>query len=460
MMLSAGFWSVQAFVDHMFLAWHSREALAAVLPAGLVCYTFTSVFIGTAGYVNTFVAQYSGAGKARRVGPAVWQGIHFSALALLCMLALVPFADSIFAWAGHSVEIRALESSYFRIMCLLAGPGTMAMAASCFFMGRGDTRTVMLVDFSAVAVNVLLDYAWILGNWGFPAWGIRGAAWATFVAHIFAVALLLALMLRRKHRHTYGTLRGWRPDRDLFRRLMRYGLPNGVQSLLVMFGLSIHVLLVGRLGTVPLAATNVVMNIGWVCFLPMLGLEISISTLVGRYVGRKRTDLAERCVWGAFRLSVAYVALLVLVVLLVPEVILSPFAARADPEAFQPVMEMSLTLLKFFAVFFVFDVSSLVFSSGVKGAGDTRYVMWVSAALSWVVMVVPTYLSCVVYGWGIYAAWAAKCAFITLLGVIFPLRFVAGKWKSMRVIEGDGEPGHQALDPQGSPLAQPWRNDP
>ncbi|NIW98799.1 MAG: hypothetical protein GWN13_11235 [Phycisphaerae bacterium] len=76
LILSTGSWSVQHFIDRMFLTWYSPQAIAASMPAGLLFWTVISLFVGMAVYVNTFVAQYYGAKRKDRVGPSVWQGIY------------------------------------------------------------------------------------------------------------------------------------------------------------------------------------------------------------------------------------------------------------------------------------------------------------------------------------------------------------------------------------------------
>ena len=116
MILSMGSWSLMHFVDRVFLTWYSRDALAAALPSGILSFTLGTFFLGTAGYVNTFVAQYMGANRPERVGASVWQGIHFSILAGLFLLVGIPFAPWIFDAAGHEPSIRALEVVYFQIL--------------------------------------------------------------------------------------------------------------------------------------------------------------------------------------------------------------------------------------------------------------------------------------------------------------------------------------------------------
>ena len=407
LILSTASWSIQAFVDQMFLAWYSREAVAAALPAGILWYTFASFFAATGGYVNTFVAQYHGAKRPERVGPSVWQGIYFSLFAAVFMLGLMPFAEGIFELAGHDPAVRPLETIYFQILCF-SGITVMGGPLGAFF---------------------------------------RGAAWATVAAHTSSTVTLMVLMLRRRFRERYNTLRGWRPDRDLFRRLLRFGMPSGVEHVLTMLGLSLFVLLVGRLGQAELAATNIVVNIGWMAFLPMIGLTVAVTTLVGRYLGEDQPDVAERTVWCGFRLVALYGGTVALVYILLPEIILSPFAANADPESFTPVREIGIVLLKFLAAFTVFDYACLIFSSGIKGAGDTKFVMWAFTALTWTILVFPTYLSCVVFDWGIYVAWAFHTLFVIVAGSVFLLRFRGGKWKSMRVIETEIEAALETVPP-------------
>jgi len=419
----------------MFLTWYSREALAAALPAGMLNFTFASFFMGTVSYANTFVAQYYGAGRRRRVGRSVWQGIYFGVFAGLFMLCLIPFADRIFGWVGHAPEVREQEVVYFRIMCVM-GMNLVAPAISAFYTGRGKTMTVMWVNIVSTGVNIVLDYAWIFGHFGLPRWGIRGAAWATVIAHFLGTGILLVLMLAPRNRREYNTLGGWRPDFALFRRLMRFGLPNGVQFMLEILAFSMFIMFVGRLGAVPLAATNIALNINTLAFLPMIGVGIGVSTLVGRYLGQNRPDLAERSTWSASHLTLVYMGSMATGFVVFPGLFLAPFEANADPSSFGSVWQMSVVLLRFVAVYTLFDGLYIVFSAGVKGAGDTRFVMVVSMALSWTVMVVPVYVS-VTYWRSLYLAWLFASTYIVLAGTVFVFRFRGGKWKSMRVIESE-----------------------
>ena len=251
--VSTGTWSVQILIDRVFLTWHSDQAIAASLPASLLYGTIGALFAGTLSYASVFVAQYHGAGRSDRIGPTIWQGFYLSIVAGCLLAVIIPFSDSVFRLAGHSPALGALETSYFRILCLSAGPTCVAVTASRFFTGRGRTVVVMWAEGAAVAVNIVLDYALIFGNWGMPRMGIRGAGWATFSAYGFLACVYLLLIFRRPNRRAYRTLAGWRPDWPLFTRMIRYGGPAGVTQSSAIMGLAAFTLVVGRLGTVPLA---------------------------------------------------------------------------------------------------------------------------------------------------------------------------------------------------------------
>jgi MATE family multidrug resistance protein len=102
LILSTATWSIQHFVDRMFLTWYSPISIAAAMPAGMLNFTIISIFMGTAGYVSAFVAQYYGAGRHHRIGPALWQGIYISLTGGLILLGVIPLAEPAFRLIGHS----------------------------------------------------------------------------------------------------------------------------------------------------------------------------------------------------------------------------------------------------------------------------------------------------------------------------------------------------------------------
>jgi len=439
LILSTATWSIQHFVDRMFLTWYSPEAIAAAMPAGMLNFSMTSIFMGTAGYLSTFVAQYYGAKRYHRIGPALWQGVYVSLLGGLVIVCAIPFAEPVFRLVGHSPLVQQDEVAYFQILCLGGGAYSASYALSGFFSGRGKTWPVLWVNAATTVVNLVLDYALIFGHWGFPELGIRGAGIATVVAGVFSLLMFFALLCSGSNNDTFHTIKGWRLERDLFVRLLRYGFPSGVQFFLEMAGFTAFVLLVGRLGIASLAATNIAFNINTLAFMPMIGCGIAVSVLVGQYLGGDKPDRAQLAVYSGFHLTLVYMISIAAAYVLVPDVFVAPFALKADPAEFSEIYGYSIVLLRFVAVYSVFDTMNIIFCSAIKGAGDTRYVMLITVMLSVFLLIVPVYLAVVIFEFGLMVAWVFATAYIILLGFIFYFRFLGGKWKTMRVIERRGE---------------------
>jgi MATE family multidrug resistance protein len=435
LVLSTSSWSIQHFVDRMFLCWYSPKAMAAALPSGFLAFTLTSFFMGTASYANTFVAQYHGAGQPRRLGPAIWQAVYFSIAAGMLLPVFYPFARTIFRLVGHEPVVQELESRYFRIMMLGAGFSIYTSAVSSLFTGLGRNWPVMWVNAGVTAVNIVLDYAMIFGHWGFPEWGIDGAAWATIIANAAGATAFSILAFSRRNERQYATRSGRRFDRELFGRLMRFGAPSGVEFMLDISAFTFFLFIVGRIGTVELAASNLALQINSLAFLPMMGFGIATTTLVGQWLGSDKPRLAARAAWSAFGMTFAYMATVAALYVIAPSWFIGPFAAKSDAAEFGVVRPMATAILRFVAVYCLFDTMNVIFASALKGAGDTRFVMYCSVGLAWTVMVIPTWIVSKRAGGGIYSAWVFLSAYVILLGFAFLFRFLRGKWRTMRVIE-------------------------
>ena len=316
MILSTSSTTIQFFMDRMFLAWYSQDALAASGPAGLASFSVFAFFLGTVGYVSTFVAQYFGAGRQRRIGPAVWQGIFLALVATLLIWALYPAAPAIINFAGHEQSIRNLELQYFRIVIIGGGLPVLLAALNGFYTGRGRVYTVMAVTMVVSVVNVALNYCWIFGRFGFPSWGIAGAAWATVTATAVGVVIMAWLFFSPANRSRFDTARHIRFEWSLFARILRYGAPSGLHWFVDGSTYALFVFLVGRIGPTELATVTAVFSINHLAFMPMIGLSIATSTLVGQFAGRSRPDLAQRATSASVRLALVYMSVIAVIFVL------------------------------------------------------------------------------------------------------------------------------------------------
>lgn len=434
LVISTSSWTLMYFIDRVFLGWYDPDTLAASLPAGMLSFVLVCFFLGVASYVNTFVAQYHGARHPERIGLAVWQGVWVGVITVPVALLAIPLAPAVFALVGHAPHLQALEVRYFQLLQFGLCAMVFSSALSSFFTGRGKVRTVMIVDILAALVNVVLDYAWILGKWGFPAMGIEGAAYATVAAHWFQAGLFFMLFLRPSHRAVFGTLSGLRFDPDLFRRLLRYGCPSGVQVLLDVSAFTIFVMFIGRLGPLELTVTNVAFNINNLGFIPMLGVGIAATTLVGQRLGENRPDLAARSTWSAFGLATCYVAFIGSLYLFAPDLLLMIHGAQMDPARYAELRDTGAMLLRFVALYCLFDTMIIVFVGALKGAGDTRFILFTSLTQS-TLLALASWFAIEWFRWGLFSAWAIITLTIMVVGCVYMLRFVQGKWRDMRVIE-------------------------
>ncbi|MDO9391181.1 MAG: MATE family efflux transporter [bacterium] len=435
LILSTGSWAVQHFVDRMYLAWYSPEALAAAMPAGMLNFAVMTIFLGTVGYAGTFVAQYYGAKQNKQIGPVIWQAVYVAAAGSIAVMLLIPWAGAIFQAVGHDPLVQRYETTYFAILCAGAFPALVSSALSGFYSGLGKTMPVMWINLGATAVNVVFDYLMIFGHGGFPEMGMAGAAWATVFSAVFSVIAYSVLIFRPGYNRAFHTLSGWRLDRTKLSALLKYGFPNGVQFFLDMSGFTFFILLVGRLGSDNLAATNIAFNVNTIAFMPMIGFGITASVLVGQYLGQDDPETAQYSVYSGFHMTFVYMAAVALLYFFWPQVFLMPYAAHADPVRFEAIRRTTIILLRFVAVYSLFDGFNIIFSSAIKGAGDTKFVMYMLLVLSFFGLVVPSYLALAVFGAGIYTAWTIASAYVVILGLAFYFRFRGGKWKGMRVIE-------------------------
>ncbi|KJR99188.1 MAG: hypothetical protein VR65_17395 [Desulfobulbaceae bacterium BRH_c16a] len=443
LVLSLSATTLMEFTDRIFLANYSIDAISAALPAGITSYLPIAFFGGVGGYAGVFIAQYTGRGDGQKIGNVLWQGIHFSLASGFVLWLLAIFATKpLFALAGHPPEVRVLEEIYFSILCKGAVLHVAMITLSTFFTGRGITRPVMVITLLGVFVNIPLDYALIFGHWGLPELGIRGAALATVTAWGVNVVCLAALIFTRANNRRFGVFSHFRFDREIFLRLMRFGIPGSLQFTMDILAFTLFILLVGRIGKVELAATNIVLSINALAFMPSMGVSQGVSVLVGQALGRRNPKRAGEYVGSSCHLLLLYILAIDLVFIFAPDLVLSPFLA-SNPDDAAAVSAIAGNLLHIVAAYLFFDALYMAYSGALRGAGDTRFMMLALAVASPLCLVIPVYIGVQYLQITIATAWLWVLFFVTVLFVLAASRFRHGAWKKMLVIEDEKvEPPH------------------
>jgi MATE family multidrug resistance protein len=445
---------VMEFTDRVFLANYSVEAISAALPAGIAAFFFIAFFSGIVGYVSVFVAQYAGASRHSQVGPMLWQALWLSLAAGIATALISLAGEALFSLAAHPEPVRQLETVYFSTLMQGAGINIAGAALAGFYTGLGITRPVMVFHAIGTVVNIPLDYAVINGVGPFPEMGIHGAALATVASWAVVTGLLALQGMTRENDRRYAVCRITWPERTRMGRLLRYGVPSSLQLTMDILAFAYFSLMVGRIGRMELAVTNIVFSINALAFMPMLGLSVGTSTLVGQCMGNRRPDGAEGVTRKSRHLAFAYLAAVAVLYLVFSGSLIDLFQPRDLPlETYAALRQQGILLLWLVTVYIFFDAQYMVYVGALKGAGDTRFIMQAVGGLSVFVMGIPMYVLVERLEAGLMAAWACVTVYIFSLFAVSWGRFRQGRWRSIRLIE---EPPTAAHVPPGSKGAKTW----
>lgn len=435
LIVANSFWNLQLTIDRIFLAQYSTEALGAAMAVMGIFWTPMALLQQTVSYLMTFVAQYFGAKEYDKIGPAVIQALYVSTLGGVFFIGFIFFSPVLFDWINHDLVMQKLEVSYFNSLTYSALPAALVAAASAFFTGLGSTQVILVINFAGLLANAFFDYLLIYGKWGFPELGIAGAGYATALGNWASALVGIWLLFRNKQREEYGLFKSFRFDLDLMKRFLKYGFPSGMQWALEGLAFTVFLIFVGKMsnGSIALASSSIAVTVMMLAILPAMGVAQSISILVGQHLGENAPDKAEFDSWIGLKISAAYILLVALTFLFLPELYLNWFENKSDPQLWSQVKDLARIILIFVGLFVTFDSMNLIFSFALKGAGDTRFVSSVALIMPWPLMVFPTWL------WhlkenAIYWAWGAASIYIVLQSLVFLHRFRGGKWKKMSVI--------------------------
>jgi MATE family multidrug resistance protein len=460
MILSSGTQSLMHVVDRIFLTWYSEAAVAAALPAGILFWAGLSLPFGVVSYANAFVAQYDGAKQPGRAASCVWQAAYFAIVCGLLLIIPAYWSEWLFKIVGHESTVQRLEVEYFSWLCMGAAPALLAGALSCFFSGRGQTRLVLLVNALGMVVDGVLNYVMVFG-WGpIPEMGMAGAAISTNIGSVFAAVCFMLLLTRHDARVTYSFWKHWRLDKVLMFDLFKFGGPSGLQMFLDVAGFTAFMMIIGWIGQRELAATNIAFNLNTLAFIPVIGVGIAVSTLVGQRIGEGRPEIAEKSVRKAFVLAGGIMVAFGAMYVLAPQILLAPYEYGANSRLVDPtgvasaiavensstkgnfaeVRAVVIVLLRFVAIYSFFDAMAIIFGSAIRAAGDTVFSMIVTFLCAWGLLVLPTYLTWTFVRENraenlLFWSWIWCSVYVVSLGFIYFFRFRGGRWKTMSVIE-------------------------
>ncbi len=445
--------TTMTFTDRMFLARLGPVHMSAAMAGGMSTFLMMTFWMGLIGYSTALVAQYLGAGRRDRCAVATTQALLIAVAAYPVILLARPGAHLLFRVTGIGAEQFALQTIYFDILVYGAVLALTREALNAFFSGIGRTRVVMVSTFVAMIVNIIMNWVLIFGKLGLPAMGIRGAAYGTILGWVATAAVLIVAYLQPAIRHAYDIGRAWRIDRAALKALLHFGYPAGLEMGLNMLAFVALVMTFQGVGPRTSAAITIVFNWDMVCFVPMLGVNVGVVSLVGRYMGARRPDIAHRATMSGFRMAVCYSALVVVAFAGFAEPLVGVFAPARPDAVFEAARPLAVFMLRLASLYVMADAVMLVFSGALRGAGDTFWAMCISVGFHWLFLPV-TIVMLRVFHVDPRPTWVVLVVMIIAFSGAFYLRYRSGRWREIRVVhpvEGPPRtPGAKAAElPEG-----------
>ncbi|WP_306258215.1 MATE family efflux transporter [Pararhizobium sp. IMCC21322] len=398
--------------------------LAALALATAFFFTLFIVGLGLTQAVLPLAAEAQGAEDPIMLRRTIRMGFWVASGYTILAIAILFNTEAILLFAGQTPETVRFASGYIGIAKWALLPMLMFMNLRAFYTVLDCANIMFAINILGVVANIALNYMFIFGNWGAPELGVEGAAVATLGTATLTLAGMVLLSLydkRMKNFEIYG--RFWRVDTEILRRIIRLGFPIGM-TLLAEVGLfAAATILVGRIGTLELAAHGIVMQLASLSFMVPLGLSNVATTRVALAYGRRNAEDLQRAAYATIILAVGFSGAAALVFLAIPTPLISLFlnAAREDTEA---VVALAIPYLFLAALFQLVDGTQAVAAGALRGMQDTRMPMVIAIISYWIVGLGSGYVLAFPLGLGGVGVWTGLALGLAVAAILLMARFV------------------------------------
>lgn len=428
-------------VDTALLGRVSNLAQGAAGLGGIIVWLLYSFFNNTARMNSTFVSQANGAGNDEQVGQYTWQAVYLSLAAGALLVLACWSADWFLPLTGNGPRIEDATYTYIRWRGLSAPASLLTFALGGFFQGLKDTKTPMWAAIVGNVINAVLDVILIFG-WplmGISAMGIAGAAIATSIGVVLQTAILvLAILVPARLRQRYAIHRPRRLNFLQLWNLVRLGTPASLGAVVDMAFFAVFTAVVGRGGEAALAANQINVQLLSFSFMPVFGLSIAATVLVGNALGAKDPLRAVAYARETYLVAIVYCLGIGLALWQWGAVAYRLFTVDANVLALAPALATMAAIFQFF------DGMQIVGGGVLSGGGDTRFPMlWVLGVL-WF-FGVPLIVLAQKYGDGsVVHLWMISALGYGLIALGLYVRVRLGRWKSIDIFNDRGKtPSHE-----------------
>lgn len=435
MIISMFSMNIMIFIDRAFVAKCNLTEFAATMPASNLATTLGSIFSGIIGYCAVLISQYCGAKKYKECSSTIWQGIYLSLIFSILLLVTSPFTSGIFKLMGHSGDLLNYEVQFFYFIMIANSIQLFQTTFSCFYRAIGDTKIIMYVGIISNIANILLDWLLIFGNLGFPKLGgIKGSGSATVISCIIGIVLYGILLNKGIYKNQYGIFSNTQFNKGLCFKLLRFGVPAGIQTFVSMGYYTFLLIIIGKTGDFNLSCANIAFTIEGISVLPVMGLATAVSVIVGHERGAEKTDTIIDIVKKSMIIGGVFSFIIIFIYNVFPESLISIFNNGEDTAKFLLINNYTVTLVKITSVWILFDTLQIIISNVLRSVGDTKFMMKIFTIIPFLFYIFLPYVLCTVLKLSLLWIWIDLFIYTLLMLSLVLVRLLKGKWKSIKVI--------------------------
>ncbi len=363
-------------VDTIMVGRVSPGALASVALGNMYFFAISIFGVGVLFALDPIVAQALGARDELAVRRGLQRGLVLSLVLTVPITLVLLTARPVLELVNQPPEVIPDAAGYVYRNALSVWPFYVFVVLRQTLQAHHRVLPIVLTVIVANVVNAVLNYAWIYGNFGFPAMGVIGSAWATTASRWLMAVLLLAL--------GWGTLKPYVArvapnllDLAPLKRMLKLGLPIGAQMMLEGGAFNVMALLMGWLGVTQVAAHQIALNLASLTFMVPLGVSSAAAVLVGHAVGRGDPEGVRRSTAASLVVGAGFMLCTGAMFILAPQPLASLYTADVT------VLALAALLLPLAGLFQVFDGLQVVAIGLLRGLGDTRTPMIVNVIGFW-----------------------------------------------------------------------------
>lgn len=409
---------MMSVVDNIMVGKIGAQALAAASIANAIFTLIMVVGFGLTMAVTPLTSIALGAGKDEECGVVLRQGIIVNLFSGFLLCGVVFLLSQTIQYLNQPEEIVGSAVIYMNVLGLSIIPMMIFQSYRQFAEGVSYLKPAMIIMLFANLVNILANWIFIYGNLGMPPLGLTGAGIATISSRIFmAVALMIVIMQSPKMKRFDPTLNYRKINFPMIRRLLTIGIPAGFQYFFEVGAFAASAIMVGWMGTMPLAAHQIALNLASISFMIAMGISSAGTIRVSNAVGRKDVAGTRSAGFSATFLCIVFMASAGLVFILFRFFL--PALYLREPA----IIEISANLLIIVAFFQISDGTQAVGLGILRGITDMKIPTLITFAAYWLIGLPCGYLLAFKLNMGIYGIWYGLLISLTTSASLMMVRF-------------------------------------